>query len=105
MEEVLLNLLHNAAHALDVGGRIQLSAHRLPSGMVEVCVDDDGPGIREDLMSTLFKPFVTSRAEGTGLGLAICRRIVNEHGGTISAEESPAGGARLSILLPGGARG
>ena len=61
---------------------------------------DNWPGFREDILRRAFDPYVTSKARGTGLGLAIVQRIVEEHGGRISAENPAAGGARIRVLLP-----
>ena len=100
LEDVVINLVRNASQAVGDGGRIQLSAREGARGQVELLVDDDGPGIPESQRETLFKPFVTTRAEGTGLGLAICRRIVREHGGRMRVTDSPLGGARFVVRLP-----
>jgi PAS domain S-box-containing protein len=100
IQDVLVNLVRNAGQAVSPGGRIELSSRSAPTGQIELIVEDDGPGIPEDSRETLFKPFVTTRAEGTGLGLAICRRIVEEHGGRIAVGDSPMGGARFVVRLP-----
>lgn len=68
--------------------------------MALLAVDDDGPGIPESLKATLFKPFTTTKRKGNGLGLAICKKIIEEHGGTISIEEGRMSGARFAIRLP-----
>ena len=69
-------------------------------GIVELVVEDDGPGIAPSVREGLFQPFVTTKARGTGLGLALCRKIVREHGGTITAADSALGGARFVVELP-----
>ena len=105
VRQILANLLSNAIEALaGVGGaaitvrtRWVLAAQ---SAQAEITVSDNGPGFREDILSRAFDPYVTSKARGTGLGLAIVRRIVEEHGGRISAENLVAGGARVRVLLP-----
>jgi signal transduction histidine kinase len=72
-----------------------------PSGKwLRLHVDDDGPGIPEELRPTIFDPYVTHTAGGTGLGLAIVKKIVVEHGGAIDVGASPLGGARITITLP-----
>lgn len=63
-------------------------------------VEDDGPGIPESLRADLFKPFHTTKAEGTGIGLALCKKVVEEHGGEITAGRSGLGGARFELRLP-----
>ena len=105
VRQILANLLSNAIEALaGVGGaaitvrtRWVLAAQ---SAQAEITVSDNGPGFREDILSRAFDPYVTSKARGTGLGLAIVRRIVEEHGGRISAENLVTGGARVRVLLP-----
>ena len=67
---------------------------------VEITISDNGPGFREDILQRAFEPYVTTKARGTGLGLAIVKRIVEEHGGKISAENAATGGARIRVLLP-----
>jgi signal transduction histidine kinase len=63
-------------------------------------VEDDGPGIPVELRAAVFDPYVTTKTDGTGLGLAIVKKIVVEHHGTITADESALGGARLRVRLP-----
>jgi nitrogen fixation/metabolism regulation signal transduction histidine kinase len=67
---------------------------------VELAVCDNGPGFPAELMDRLFEPYVTSKTKGTGLGLAIVKRIVEEHSGSILAENLPSGGAGITIRLP-----
>jgi len=76
------------------------SIQAAPLAQAEITVSDNGPGFREDILTRAFDPYVTSKARGTGLGLAIVRRIVEEHGGKISAENLVAGGARVRVVLP-----
>jgi PAS domain S-box-containing protein len=102
LEEVLVNLLRNAREALGAGGRVRLSAAAVRGGVL-LAVEDDGPGIPESALLELFKPFHTTKAEGTGIGLALCKKIVEEHGGEISAGRSALGGARFALRLPAGA--
>jgi two-component system sensor histidine kinase AtoS len=99
LADVLSNLVSNAIEAKKASARVVLSAGRSEEAVL-LAVDDDGPGIPADQRERVFKPFVTSKHDGTGLGLAICRKIVEEHGGTIRAEESRLGGARFVIRLP-----
>jgi signal transduction histidine kinase len=101
LRQVLLNLLLNALDALGTGGRITVSATAdATARQVVVQVADDGPGISDAVHSTLFEPFVSSKPSGTGLGLTISRRIVENHGGTITAENGAHGGAVFSVRLP-----
>jgi signal transduction histidine kinase len=100
LDEVLTNLLTNALEALQSGGQIVLCASRLKHARVEISIDDNGPGIPAALAATLFNPFTTSKPQGTGLGLAFCRKVIDEHGGSIQTRPSKLGGARFEIQLP-----
>jgi two-component system sensor kinase FixL len=100
IEEVICNLIANAIEARKGPAKVEVSAARAGSESVILAVEDDGPGIPADRRETVFKPFVTSKEGGTGLGLPICRKIVEEHGGTIVVEAGRSGGARFVIRLP-----
>jgi signal transduction histidine kinase len=99
LEQVLINLVLNAIEAQPEGGRVRLRAGTDGSEAV-VEVDDSGPGIAEDARDSVFRPFVTTRAEGTGLGLAIARQIAEAHGGSLSLRPSALGGASFELRLP-----
>jgi signal transduction histidine kinase len=99
LEQILGNLLRNALEAMaGKRGRIRVSATSL-SGAVEVIVEDDGPGVRDDLRPRLFRPFTTGRPSGTGLGLHISRSLAEEAGGALDLLEN-APGARFRLRLP-----
>jgi signal transduction histidine kinase len=66
----------------------------------EIRVSDNGPGIDAEAMEHLFDPYVTTKSKGTGLGLAIVKKLVEEHGGTVSAENPQTGGASVIVRLP-----
>ena len=100
LEEVLTNLIRNAVEAKGVGARVALAAAYDGPGWVRIDVDDNGPGIPRELRPNLFKPFTTTKRKGTGLGLAICKKIVEEHGGSISIDDAPTGGARFVLRIP-----
>lgn len=110
VDEVLLgraleNLVTNAIHALEGRrGLIRLAAHDANRGIV-IVVEDDGPGVPEDIQGTLFERYVSRRPGGTGLGLALVREVVQAHGGTISYSRSPLGGARFTAVVPTGGEG
>ncbi len=100
--QAFLNLVKNASEATGGTGRITLTTayrHDLqrvgPEGRtrphlpLEVSVEDNGPGIPEDMIDTLFEPFVTSRADGTGLGLAVVAKIAADHGASIECRSNP----------------
>lgn len=99
LNQVLLNLVRNGMDALDGGGEITISAERDGDG-VAVQVADNGPGIGEDVVAALFKPFNTSKAAGMGLGLTICRSFVEAHGGRLWLERNGPGGAVFRFVLP-----
>jgi signal transduction histidine kinase len=65
-----------------------------------ISVRDEGPGIPPDVRSRVFEPFYTTKTKGTGLGMAIAKRIVDEHGGSISIGDARSGGAEILITLP-----
>ncbi len=99
-EQVLVNLLDNAAKHTPPGTRVLVDAGAAADGL-EIAVSDDGPGLPPGV--DVFEKFVRgpeTTSGGVGLGLAICRGIVEAHGGTITAEARPEGGARFSIRLP-----
>ena len=103
LQQVLLNLVLNACDAMseaDSSRRQLVLATGLTDGFVHLAVSDGGPGIPESQLERVFEPFVTFRQQGLGLGLAISRSIVTDHGGSISAENDPGGGATFRCLLP-----
>ncbi len=106
IQQVVLNLLTNAVHAMsdlppDAPRLVRVSTERKKNQVV-LRVADSGPGIPEELLPRIFDPFVTTKApgKGTGLGLAITFRIVEGHGGTIEVERSRQGGALFVVTLP-----
>jgi nitrogen fixation/metabolism regulation signal transduction histidine kinase len=68
--------------------------------VAQIAVEDDGPGFLREMIGQVFDPYVTTKVKGTGLGLAIVRKIVEEHGGHIEADNRVAGGARVCVDLP-----
>jgi len=66
---------------------------------VELRVDDNGPGIEQGILENVFEPYVSTKLKGSGLGMAIVKKIVEEHGGTIIADNNEAGGAQIRIRL------
>ena len=102
LTQLVLNLLLNAADAIEGEGSIRLEVNPSGDRMVELVVADSGPGVDPEVVGSLFEPFVTTKpvGEGTGLGLAVCHTIVERLGGTIRAENPPEGGARFIVRLP-----
>jgi len=100
MQEVLLNLIRNAAEAMKGQGELLIEVKRDDTGDLTITVDDSGPGVPADRIESIFAPFYTSRPEGTGLGLSIARRTVEAHGGSLTHEAGSLGGARFVVSLP-----
>ncbi len=105
LQQVFVNLLLNAAEAMDGGGKISVTTELAPGEpnrgpWLSIRVSDSGSGIPPESRESLFKPFFTTKSRGTGLGLAITQKIVQRHQGTIFAENSPGPGATFVVLLP-----
>ena len=93
------NLSRNAAQAAGRDGRVWVTVAAAPGGQ-RLCVDDDGPGVPEELRERIFDPLFSTKGEqGHGFGLATCRAIMHGHGGTLICEEAPAGGARFTAFF------
>lgn len=88
--QVLINLIKNAAEALDgkAGSKICLSAGSIVGGKVDISVTDNGPGIPEELLEEIFIPFFTTRAQGNGIGLSLSRQIMRLHGGSLKVRST-----------------
>lgn len=108
LRQLMHNLIKNAFEAMpeeteQLHPKVQITTRCFEiSGVpfVSLVVVDDGPGFPEDLVDSLFEPYVTTKSTGNGLGLAIVKKIVEEHGGTIRAENSAERGARIKIRIP-----
>jgi len=99
LREVFLNLGQNALQAMPNGGVLGVEVARAAGG-VEIAVTDCGAGIREAQRETIFLPFISSKTDGLGLGLPIVKRIVEEHGGSVSCQNRAGGGAVFVVRLP-----
>ena len=99
LTQVLLNLLINAIQAMPDGGTAVVSA-RPRDGRVLIQVRDEGCGISAAERDRIFDPFYTTKETGTGLGLTVAHRIVEQHGGVLTAEANPDKGTTFSVLLP-----
>ena len=93
---VMINLLFNAVQAMDNKGTIKIETKTRDNEIV-IDVQDDGPGIPEDVIEKIFEPLFTTKQEGTGLGLASCKSIIERHGGKISVQTNPT---IFTITLP-----
>jgi nitrogen fixation/metabolism regulation signal transduction histidine kinase len=103
LEQVLLNLVLNALRAMPGGGWVEISGHRIHHGdaaAVAISVSDTGPGVGEGDAAKMFEPGFSTRAGSPGLGLAVCRRIVEQHGGSIAAANRAGAGASFTLTFP-----
>ena len=102
LEQVLINLITNAVHAVEAGGTVAVRAQIEGPASVLVEVGDSGPGVADADRQRIFEPFFTTKPDGkgTGLGLPIVRNIVDQHGGEISVGRSALGGAAFRVILP-----
>jgi signal transduction histidine kinase len=99
LEQLFLNLLRNAAQAVEPGGSVTVRI-QLRDGLADVAVHDDGSGMSPDSLQRAFEPMFTTRAEGTGLGLTIARRIAVAHRGSLTLESAPGEGTTARLTLP-----
>jgi two-component system sensor histidine kinase FlrB len=103
LEQVLLNLVLNALRAMPGGGWVEISGHHThhASGCAAVIsVNDTGPGINARQAARIFEPGFSTRPGSPGLGLAVCRKIVEQHGGSLAASNRAGSGASFTLLLP-----
>lgn len=102
VERIVENLLVNAARHTPGGTPVHVTVRERPDGIV-LTIEDEGPGVPEELKSTLFDPFrqgPTAAGRGVGIGLSLVRRFAELHGGTADIEDREGGGARFVIVLP-----
>jgi signal transduction histidine kinase len=114
IQQVLLNLLKNAAEAIDAAQlpslRRQIELRVVPrhtpeeGGVIEFSVTDQGPGVREDVLARLYEAFFTTKADGMGIGLALCRSIIESHRGRMRVQNlyngAAVAGCRFAFTLP-----
>jgi signal transduction histidine kinase len=113
IEQVLLNLLKNAAEAIDMAQMPRRAAtsscawcraHAREGGVIEFSVTDTGPGLKDEVIARLYEAFFSTKVEGLGIGLSLCRSIIESHRGRIKAENLYNGdlavGCRFSFTLP-----
>ncbi|HVG02601.1 MAG TPA: PAS domain S-box protein, partial [Nitrospira sp.] len=101
IDQVFINLISNAAQAMDGTGRLTL-ATALDKGWIDVAISDNGPGIPASVLPKIFDPFFTTKApgKGTGLGLSIVHQIVTKHHGTISVDSTEGAGTTFHLRFP-----
>lgn len=99
LKQVFLNVVSNSIQSMPDGGTIEISSEQSGQTMV-VTVRDNGPGIPKEIMSKMFVPFFTTRKAGSGLGMAVTRRIVENHGGSVSVDSEIGKGTTVSISIP-----
>jgi signal transduction histidine kinase len=99
--QVVINLVHNAALASDDGGEIEVAVEEREPGTAVLTVTDRGAGMSPEVLARLGEPFFSTRGErGSGLGVGICRRIVEEHGGTLTFESKVGKGTTARVQMP-----
>jgi signal transduction histidine kinase len=120
MQQVISHLAENAREAMPLGGTLRVAAHGqaisssdgliLPPGdYLHLVLKDSGSGIPDDVLPKVFDPYFSTKAmgskKGQGLGLTVCYTIIRGHGGMITAESAPGGGATIHIWLPAATAG
>jgi signal transduction histidine kinase len=99
LRQALINLVRNAADAMNgKGGAVRITTRKSELG-VEIHVADEGPGIPEDVREKIWEPFFSTKEGGTGLGLALTRQIISEHGGSVEVTSGPRG-TQITVELP-----
>jgi signal transduction histidine kinase len=101
VRRAVLNLVRNAIQASPEGGEVRLRAWR-ESSKVLLAVEDNGPGVPEEVRQRIFEPFFTTKEKGSGLGLALVAKTARVHGGEVRIERAASGGARFVLVLPAG---
>ena len=98
MEQILINLIKNAAEALygNRNGSINLKAFKTGDGTI-IQVEDNGTGIAVEIIEDIFVPFYTTKKSGSGIGLSLSRQIMQNHDGTISVKSIPGKGSEFSL--------
>jgi nitrogen fixation/metabolism regulation signal transduction histidine kinase len=100
LQQVLINLLKNAAESGSAADAVTLAVRELDTGGVELTVADRGKGMAPDVLRNALLPFFSTKKTGTGLGLALCREIVEAHGGRLSLHPRESGGLAVRCWLP-----
>ena len=99
IRRAVLNLVLNAVDAMAHGGDLVITSYESPDGF-ELEIADSGEGLREEDHQKLFDPFFSTKSTGTGLGLSVVYQIAEAHGGTVTVDNCPEGGAAFTIRIP-----
>jgi PAS domain S-box-containing protein len=101
LQQVFLNLMFNAIEAMPQGGALAVKTLLDDAdNMLRIAISDSGKGMEPLILNQIFQPFFTTKRKGSGLGLSICQRLVDQHGGKISAESAPGKGTVFTLLIP-----
>jgi len=100
LQQVVLNLVLNAAQAISERGRVTIRTTSSKAGSIDIVVEDTGSGIAPEQLDVIFDPFYTSKPHGTGLGLSVTLGIVREYGGTIAVTSEVGRGSVFTVRLP-----
>jgi two-component system NtrC family sensor kinase len=102
LNQVFMNILTNAIHAMPDGGEIKISTKKTDKDQIEISIQDSGVGMNEDVVGKIFDPFFTTKDvnQGTGLGMSIAYSVIQKHGGDIRVESKRGAGSTFIITLP-----
>ena len=100
LQQVFLNIFLNAIEAMEEIGEIRVKTNPTDDNRIRIEISDNGKGMSEATIEKIFNPFFTTKSKGTGLGLAICRRLIEQHEGTIDVASQPDQGTTFTIILP-----
>jgi signal transduction histidine kinase len=99
IKRTFINIIKNAFEAMPTAGTLTVKSQRSGDD-VEIAFTDTGTGMTQDVIEKLWTPFLTTKAKGMGLGLPVCKRIVEAHGGKISAKSSAGKGTTFTVTIP-----
>ncbi|MEE9441223.1 MAG: ATP-binding protein [candidate division Zixibacteria bacterium] len=100
LQQVFINLIRNSIQFMKFGGQVIINVLETDNEGVLITVSDTGPGFDDEVLSKIFQPYFTTKADGSGLGLALAYKTISECGGTVEASNHPNGGAVIKINLP-----
>lgn len=100
LKQVLINIIKNSLEATPKHGTVKIRLERTSNRCTKIIVSDTGPGIKSEIMDKIGTPFFTTKDEGTGLGLSVCKRIIEEHMGTLNIVSKEGFGTTIGIKIP-----